>query len=152
MDELETFLAEATKGWDLETLFQVVELVVGLCDETKQDPLTIDSDTILAAEEDLDRFPAIRIRNLSAEDIRLRFTAVRMLNRQLAVVLPLVDFSQTHLSWSLAHSVCKLTGNPTPISVSFPIQSASLGHSLYTTWGRAHISNHENQLVEQNLK
>jgi len=32
-----------------------------------------------------------------------------MFNKQLTVVLPLVDFSQTHLSWSLAHSICKLT-------------------------------------------
>jgi hypothetical protein len=115
VEEFEAFLERASKGWGLEALTQVVELVVGLCDETKQDPLVIDADTIAVAEEDLNRFPAIRNQNLSLADIRVRFTAVRLFNRQLTVVLPLVDFSQTHLSWSLAHSVCKLTGTHRPL-------------------------------------
>lgn len=119
--ELDTFLKAGNKGWGMETLAQLVELVVGICDETKQDPLTIDSDAIVVSREDLDRFPAIR--HLSPSDMRILFSAIRLFNRQLTVVLPLVDFSQTHLSWSLASSVCKLTGPPifipsSPLAIS----------------------------------
>jgi hypothetical protein len=103
-----------------------------MCDESKQDPLVVDLDSIEVSEEDLDRFPAIRGQNLSLDDIRLRFTAVRLFNRQLAVVLPLVDFSQTHLSWSLAHSICKLTG------LIFPSTKVSLWNKiLNSTMSRA---------------
>jgi len=105
--ELDAFLNEAKSGWGLEALFQITELVSNYCDETKKSPLSIVIDSIKPKEEDINRFSVIR--GLSVEEIQFRFSAIKLFNKQLAVVLPLVDFSQAHLSWSLAYSICKLT-------------------------------------------
>lgn len=107
--ELERFLAEhaSPEGWGLERLFQISELGITHCEETKQSPLHLDVDTLEPKEEELLRLPLLR--DLSTEDIRFRFSVIQLFNRQLEVMLPLVDLSQTHLPWSLAHSICRLT-------------------------------------------
>eukprot|EP01087_Luapelamoeba_hula_P010094 TRINITY_DN2658_c0_g1_i4.p1 TRINITY_DN2658_c0_g1~~TRINITY_DN2658_c0_g1_i4.p1 ORF type:complete len:3811 (+),score=698.07 TRINITY_DN2658_c0_g1_i4:295-11727(+) len=108
LSELEAFLQRVeAESWSLDRLFQLTEMLSVHCEETKQNPLLLDVDAIAPKEEELQRYPSLR--GLSLEDIRFRFNVIRLLNRQLAVVIPLVDFSQAHLSWTLAHSISKLT-------------------------------------------
>ncbi len=42
--------------------------------------------------------------------LQFRFTVLRLFNVKLVNVLPLIDFSQGHLQWSLAHQLTKLKG------------------------------------------
>ena len=70
--ELHQFLEKSKGGWGLDRLFQISELVVGYCEETKQNPLSADIDAIHPKNDELSRYT--HISDLSIEEIRFRFS------------------------------------------------------------------------------
>jgi hypothetical protein len=87
---------------------QLVEFVASLCDEADRDIFSIDVRYIQPSSTQLARFH--QLTGIPTEALQFRFSAIRLLNLRLSSIFPLVDFSQCHLSWSLAHAIANLKG------------------------------------------
>ena len=106
VSQLEDFLAEHNKTWTVAKDQQLVELVCNAAAETS--PFDLPLEEIKPSKQQLARFNLLT--NVSVADLRFRFSVIRLLNIQLANVLPLLDFSQSHIKWSLVRNLCKLKG------------------------------------------
>ena len=72
------------------------------------DPLKLTSEELEFQPEDLRRYPSLM--NLSAEEIRSRFTVIRNFNLRLQLALPLIDFTAKDDRSVLTQGVRKLRG------------------------------------------
>lgn len=104
--EFEEFLKNVQ--WTLPMDDQLIELMNNIADQQGKDLFDINLEEIKPPTELLNRYHLIR--NISLSVLKFRFSAIRQFNVKLMTVLPLIDFSQSHLSWSLAHSLMQLKG------------------------------------------
>lgn len=101
-------LDSITPTWSLAMDEQLVEMMTGICEETGQDIHEVNLNSSLPLEDLRKRFPLIA--GVVLPLLQFRFTVLRLFNIKLREVLPLIDFSQAHLPWSLAQTLMKLKG------------------------------------------
>lgn len=104
--ELEEFIDRHNSQWTLAKDQQLVELVCNSSSEIS--PFDLPLEEIKPAKQQLARYSLLV--GMPIGDLRFRFSIIRLLNIQLENVLPLLDFSQSHIKWSLVRSLCKLKG------------------------------------------
>lgn len=68
----------------------------------------MDVESFVPTEDILQRFPLLS--SIPIPLMQLRFSAIRLFNAKVTNAMPFIDFSHSHLPWSLAHSLMKLKG------------------------------------------
>lgn len=104
LEELAEFVKQSNLTLDMDA--QLVEMVSIGCKDSNRDPFDLDVETFIPTSSLMLQFPLINQIPLSI--LKFRFDCIRWFNFKLLTVFPLIDFSQSHLPWSLAHTLIKL--------------------------------------------